>query len=324
MSQWSWRLRANEAQDPAYSNKWSYEGANGPEHWGDLDPEYAACKTGKEQSPIDIRSAKKAELPVIRFEYKSGPLRIVNSGHTIRVNYYAPGSGSFLIVGDKRYQLTQFHFHRPSEEYIHGKPYDMVVHLIHVASDGKVASVAVLVKAGSANATVQQIWEHMPKTEGNEQEIAGVEVNPAGLLPQDTSYYTYMGSGTAPPCGEGVTWFVLKTPLDMSANADQCIRQTLSAQCPAPSATQRTRRERESVTRKSSLIALDWSHWILSPRGQPAKSTGPSNLSSRTLTPAELPGRGLETFRGRPASPQILHPSPHQRYTNSCITGDPS
>jgi carbonic anhydrase len=204
-------------QDPAYSNKWSYEGANGPEHWGDLDSEYAACKTGKEQSPIDIRSAKKAELPIIRFEYKSGPLRIVNSGHTIRVNYYAPGSGSFLIVGDKRYQLTQFHFHRPSEEYIHGKPYEMVVHLIHVASDGKAASVAVLVKAGSANSTIQQIWEHMPKTEGNEQEIAGVEVNPAGLLPQDTSYYTYMGSGTAPPCGEGVTWFVLKTPLDMSA-----------------------------------------------------------------------------------------------------------
>jgi carbonic anhydrase len=37
-----------------------------------------------------------------------------------------------------------------------------------------------------------------------------------GLLPRDTSYYTYMGSLTAPPCTEGVTWFVLRTPVDIS------------------------------------------------------------------------------------------------------------
>jgi carbonic anhydrase len=204
------------AQDPAYSNKWSYKGANGPEHWGDLDPAYATCKTGKEQSPIDIRSATKAALPAIRFEYKSGPLRIINSGHTIRVNYHAPGSGSFLIVGDKPYQLTQFHFHHPSEEYIHGKPSDMVVHLIHQADDGQVASVAVLLKAGSANPTIQQLWDHIPKTEGKEEQIARVDFNPAGLLPRDTAYYTYMGSGTAPPCTEGVLWFVLMIPVDIS------------------------------------------------------------------------------------------------------------
>ncbi|MGH9645146.1 MAG: carbonic anhydrase family protein, partial [Terriglobales bacterium] len=70
---------------------WSYEGANGPEHWGDLDPEYSVCKTGREQSPIDIQDAKKAELPALRFEYKSGPLKIINNGYTaVRVNY-APG-----------------------------------------------------------------------------------------------------------------------------------------------------------------------------------------------------------------------------------------
>jgi carbonic anhydrase len=93
----------------------------------------------------------------------------------------------------------------------------MVVHLMHQASDGKVAAVAVLLKAGSANATIQQLWDHMPKTEGKEEEIAGVEVNPAGLLPHGTAYYTYLGSLTAPPCTEGVTWFVLKSPVEISA-----------------------------------------------------------------------------------------------------------
>ena len=200
-----------------WKSHWTYEGPTGPEHWGDLDPEYAACKVGKEQSPIDIRNAEKAELPPIRFEYRNGPLRIINNGYTaVRVNY-TPGNGNFLIVGDKGYELTQFHFHHPSEEYIHGKPSDMVAHLMHQASDGQVAAVSVLFKAGRANGIVQQLWEHMPDTPGKEEVIAGVEVNPTGLLPRDTSYYTYMGSLTAPPCSEGVTWFVLKTPVDISA-----------------------------------------------------------------------------------------------------------
>jgi carbonic anhydrase len=121
-----------------WKTPWTYEGAN---HWSELDPEYSACSVGKEQSPIDIRDAQKVELPPLRFEYKSGPLKyVINNGHTIRVNYHdAPGTGNFLIVGEQRYQLTQFHFHRPSEEYIHGKPYDMVVHFMHQSSDGKVA-----------------------------------------------------------------------------------------------------------------------------------------------------------------------------------------
>jgi carbonic anhydrase len=200
-----------------WKTPWSYAGADGPSHWGTLDPDYAPCITGKEQSPIDIRNAKKANLPAIRFEYKSGPLKyLLNNGRTIRVNYHAPGSGNFLIVGDSRYQLTQFHFHRPSEEYINGKPFDMVVHLMHETNDGKVAGVAVLLKAGGANATMQQIWEHMPALEGKEQDIPGVEINPAGLLPHDNAYYAYKGSLTAPPCTEGVAWFVLKTPVNVS------------------------------------------------------------------------------------------------------------
>jgi carbonic anhydrase len=209
-----------------WRTRWEYEGAKGADHWSELDPDYAPCNSGKEQSPIDIRASEKAVLPSLQFESRNGPLNyLVNNGHTIRVNYHdAAGSGSLLIVADKTYQLTQFHFHRPSEEYIHGKPYDMVVHLMYQSSDGKVVGVAVLLKAGQPNATIQQIWEHMPLTESKvlpdfnhqEEKVPGVEINPAGLLPRDTAYYTYMGSVTAPPCTEGVTWFVLKTPVDIS------------------------------------------------------------------------------------------------------------
>ncbi len=199
-----------------WKTPWSYEGARGSEHWSDLDPDYAPCKEGKQQSPIDIRGEEKADLAALRFEYKSGPLNIINNGYTaVRVDYVH--SEDFLVVGDKRYELTQFHFHRPSEEYIHGKQFDMVLHLMHKDSDGKVAGVAVLLQTGAENSAIQKLWKYMPATAGDVQQITGVEVNPANLLPRNTGYYMYAGSQTAPPCTEGVTWFVLKTPIEISA-----------------------------------------------------------------------------------------------------------
>src|ERR1700733_1187100 len=196
---------------------WTYEGPRGSDHWAELDSQYAAC-SGKEQSPIDIQDTQKADLPATRFDYKPALIPYVtNNGATIRVNYEAPGSGDFLIVGDVHYQLTQFHFHRPSEEYIRGKRFDMVLHLMHETREGKVAGVAVLLKAGAANRGVQEIWDHMPATEGQNL-VSALDLNPASMLPDDTAdYYMYMGSVTAPPCTEGVTWFVLKTPITVSA-----------------------------------------------------------------------------------------------------------
>jgi carbonic anhydrase len=200
-----------------WKTPWDYEGVRGAKHWSELDSQYAAC-AGKEQSPIDIRNAQKADLPAIRFEYRNGPIGyVINNAHTIRVNYHdAPGSGNFLVVGGKRYQLTQFHFHHPSEDYVDGKQYAMVLHLMHTASDGETAGVAVQLKVGRANATIQQVWEHMPASEG-QQSTDNAELSPAGMLPHDAGYYSYTGSLTAPPCTEGVKWFVLKTPVEISA-----------------------------------------------------------------------------------------------------------
>ena len=198
-----------------WKTPWTYEGAAG---WGSLDPAYTVCAAGREQSPIDIRGAVKADLPALRFDFRPEPLRyLINNGKAIRVNYHdAPGTGSFLTAGPQRYQLTQFHFHHPSEETVDGKAYEMGVHFMLQSSDGKAAGVAVFVKPGAANATVQKLWDHMPVTEGPEHEIPGVAIDPAALLPRDTAYYTYDGSVTAPPCTEGVAWFVLKTPIELS------------------------------------------------------------------------------------------------------------
>jgi carbonic anhydrase len=202
------------AQDGKHDHEWAWDGEAGPLHWADLKPEYATCKTGKEQSPIDIRNPQQAPLPAIRFDYKASPLKIIDNSHTIQVNY-APGS--FITVGDHRYQLLQCHFHRPSEERIGGKTFQMVAHLVHADSDGKLAVVAVLLQKGTANSTIQQIWANLPKSQNKEQEVTGVTINAAGLLPENIAYYTYPGSLTTPPCTEGVNWLILKTPMDISS-----------------------------------------------------------------------------------------------------------
>jgi len=203
------------AQEGKPEHTWSYAGAEGPKHWGSLKAEYQTCKFGHEQSPIDIRNAKKESLPPIQFDYKPSTLKIVNNGHTIQINY-APGS--FITVGDKKYELKQFHFHHPSEEHINGKGYDMVAHLVHADSNGKLAVVAVLLRKGSTNATVEKLWENLPKTEGQELSVAGVQVDASTLLPSETGYYTFPGSLTTPPCSESVTWFVLKNSSQVSAD----------------------------------------------------------------------------------------------------------
>jgi carbonic anhydrase len=194
---------------------WSYQGSTGPQHWGDLEPEYSACKAGTHQSPIDIRNPERADLPNLSFDYHPVPLKLINNGHTIQVDY-APGS--FLTVDQQKYQLVQFHFHHPSEEHIAGQSYDMVAHLVHKDPAGHLAVVAVLLKEGKANPLIQTLWNHLPKQVGHETTVSHVQVNAADLLPEHRGYYAYEGSLTTPPCTEGVRWLVLSDPEEISAS----------------------------------------------------------------------------------------------------------
>ncbi|HGX91825.1 MAG TPA: carbonic anhydrase family protein [Candidatus Tenderia sp.] len=193
---------------------WSYEGESAPWNWGSLKPEFSACDEGKSQSPIDISQVTISALPDIEFNYSESPLEIVNNGHTIQANY-APGSS--MVVGGKQYELLQFHFHSPSENTIGGKAYDMVAHLVHKAEDGQLGVIAVMFKAGDkVNSTIGKLWLNMPEESGVTNQVPGVKINAADLLPPDMTYFNFSGSLTTPPCSEGVNWIVLATPQSVS------------------------------------------------------------------------------------------------------------
>jgi carbonic anhydrase len=192
---------------------WEYEGTGGPTHWGTLDNTYKTCSAGKEQSPIDIRGAKAGGLPPITFSYRPSLLKMIDNGHTVQVTY-APGS--FITVGGQRYDLQQFHFHHPAEEKVAGKSYPMVVHLVHKNAAGRLAVVAVLLTKGTANPLIAKLWQNLPSEHGKEVAPQGTFVDATELLPAARGYFTFSGSLTTPPCSEGVTWFVLKTPSQVS------------------------------------------------------------------------------------------------------------
>lgn len=207
-------LTATSVLASADQAPWSYQGETGPAHWGEITPDNQSCALGHEQSPINIEAATKDKtLPQLHFHYQPAALQIINNGHTVQVNIPA---GSFVEIDDKRYRLIQFHMHTPSEETIHGKHFPMVAHLVHQDETGKLVVVAIEFKIGENNAELMRVVQHLPREKSDEQRFADVLIDPAGLLPRKTGYYTFTGSLTTPPCSEGVTWFVLKQPQTLS------------------------------------------------------------------------------------------------------------
>lgn len=204
---------AHHDKHPAH---WTYSGTTGPAKWATVDEKFGTCAMGHTQSPIDIRTAdvQAAALPAINFDYKPTPLKVIDNGHTVQVNI-APGSS--ITVGDTRYDLLQFHFHKPSEERLNGKAYPLVVHLVHKSEAGKLAVVAVLLDKGARQPLIQAVFDNLPKAKEQETAVPGLGIDLNGLLPENRAYYSFAGSLTTPPCSEGVSWFVLKTPVQVSA-----------------------------------------------------------------------------------------------------------
>jgi carbonic anhydrase len=188
---------------------WDYAGDMGPENWGD---EFPTCGKGTKQAPLNITGPFDKSKDVLVVNYKEGPLKILNNGHTIQVNVEP---GSTLKINKDVFNLLQFHFHRPSEEQIDGKPMAMVAHFVHKNADGKLAVLGVLLNDGKDNAAIQTLWNNAPKAEGPEVVVDKVKFDPSTLVPAALTHYNYEGSLTTPPCTEGVSFYILKTPVDI-------------------------------------------------------------------------------------------------------------
>lgn len=189
---------------------WEYEGEAAPDTW----PICSANCGGQSQSPINITDATADNsLGAVTTSYKAVPVGLVNNGHSIQFDYDA---GSTVNINGKEFELLQFHFHTLSEHTVIDQHYPMEAHLVHQSEDGNLAVVAVFFEIGSENAFLSNFAGNIPDAEGKNYTSADM-VNVEDVLPENTSYYTYTGSLTTPPCSEIVTWVVMKSPVEASS-----------------------------------------------------------------------------------------------------------
>lgn len=202
-------------------DNWSYSGASGPENWHTLSDANARCAAGQFQSPIDIEGTEPAIMNRLQPDYKVSAINFANNRVMVGMDYEA---GSYLRIGKKAMSLNGFMFRTPAEHTIAGETFPMSIQFMHRAGDGGRAVLVALVKEGEENRALGELLPHLPLEPDQRNRDANVLINARDLMPDDKSYFRYMGSLTTPPCLEGVSWYIYKQPIEASAEQINLIK----------------------------------------------------------------------------------------------------
>jgi carbonic anhydrase len=187
-----------------------YFGDIGPDHWGDLSPDWETCSSGEIQSPVDFRQVTQRRKLSIDYGPTTGA--IFNNGHTIEVK---TDGDNILTLDGIVYKLVQFHFHTASEHKVKGRGFDMELHLVHQSDAGANAVIGVFLKREPSSGALAPIFENLPDDIDVHHELNEL-FNPARFLPSSQTHYRYVGFLTTPPCTEGVQWIVMTEPVTVS------------------------------------------------------------------------------------------------------------
>jgi carbonic anhydrase len=169
------------------------------------------------QTPIDITKTVKVPVPPLQsldFRYQPATLDVVNDCNKYQLKLRFPDN-LWLTVGRKPYRLSEIDFHAPGENAVDGQRAPMSLQFVHLSPESTFLVIEVPVVVGTENPVITAVWAHLP-TPGRERATPVVQINAADLLPADHGFYRFPGSLTTPICNEGVTWFLMKHPIEMS------------------------------------------------------------------------------------------------------------
>ncbi|KAJ0783878.1 putative carbonic anhydrase [Helianthus annuus] len=198
--------------DDEHEFTYDVDSPNGPDHWGEIHPEWSMCNQGDLQSPIDLthkRVQTTSSLGRLDRDYKYANATLINRGHDMMLRW-AGGAGHITINGTE-YQLNQLHWHTPTEHTVNGRRYNLELHLVHQSTDGKIAVVGIMYKIGRPDSTLslmEPYFKALASTKGVEMSV-GI-VDPREIKIGSRKYYRYIGSLTTPPCYQNVIWTIVK------------------------------------------------------------------------------------------------------------------
>ena len=202
---------------------WAYSGARGPEKWGSLNPDYAVCNAGSQQSPINVDNTITAALKPIKRLQKFPLKNIALKNHSLILD---AGTGNMMVLDQKPYQLKYISVHAPSEHQIKQKSYAAELQMVHEDKAGHRVIIAVMLEEGAANSILETLISSIPKEKEQSKSLA-IRVTPADLMPAKPAYYRYTGSLTSPPCTEGVQWIIMKEALKISKGQLTSLQQAI-------------------------------------------------------------------------------------------------
>ena len=143
------------------------------------------------------------------------PFVLDRGSHNLYINFGQNLREDYVTLDNKKYYLSQVHFHVPAEHTIDGKKGVMEAHLVHTDLEGHLLVVGVIMQLGTPNPYLTNLFKK-PFFTKMHYDMSDVDLSPQSLLPASRDFYTYVGSLTVPPCSEPVRWIVLKQPMTIS------------------------------------------------------------------------------------------------------------
>lgn len=202
----------------------SYNGDSGPAFWDEINSTCAPTSTSR-QSPIDINKVEvDRSLTRLETQLETTSFTLTNPGYTIKAT---PETSGTLVLNGTTYTLVQFHFHTLSEHTLTGKHGVMELHAVFQDENSNMAVIGVLYRIGRPNPFLARILKAGLPQKSTSNPMTVSDLNLANAFTNLSSYYTYPGSLTTPPCSETVTWLVLKQPAELSASQYEKFRKVL-------------------------------------------------------------------------------------------------
>ncbi|KAI7750275.1 hypothetical protein M8C21_009777 [Ambrosia artemisiifolia] len=219
------------SQEVDDEHEFSYDvnSPNGPNHWGEIHPEWSLCNNGDMQSPIDIthkRAQTTSKLGRLDRDYKPANTTLINRGHDMMLTWIG-GAGHIHINGTE-YQLNRAHWHTPTEHTINGRRFNLELHLVHQSMDKKFAVVGILYKIGrhdSFLAKMEPYLKALASTREVEKSVGTID--PREIKFGSRKYYRYIGSLTTPPCNQSVIWTIVRKVRTVSREQLCIIREAV-------------------------------------------------------------------------------------------------